>query len=164
MTPATDYFALLNLPRSLAPDGAALRRNFYAQSALHHPDRMATADAEAQSEALQKTALLNEALRTLSQPMLRLAHLLQLEGHALPENYALPPAFMMEMMELNELAEDDPEAAAAQRAALEAEWERNLDHLTRRYEGGEREEALFKAFQEAYFRKKYLERAVGKPL
>lgn len=163
MSPTPDYFALLDVPRSLSPNAAGLRRKFYAQSALHHPDRMANAGAEAQSDALQKTALLNEALRVLSHPMLRLAHVLTLEGHPLPENYTLPPAFMMEMMELNELAEDSPEAAAAQLAELESEWQQNLEALTTRYESGERGEGLFKAFQEAYFRKKYLERAKVNP-
>lgn len=159
MSPAPDYFQLLGLERSFHPDKANLRRRFYAQSQTHHPDRAATQDALAQEDALQKTAQLNEALRVLSHPMLRLSHLLSLEGHPLPENYALPPGFMMEMMELNELAEDNPEAAQAQLAQLEADWQQHLNALVSRYENGERSEALFGALQEAYFRKKYLERA-----
>ncbi len=159
MSPATDYFQLLGLERGFNPDKADLRRRFYAQSAAVHPDRFATHDAAAQAAALQQTALLNEALRVLSHPILRLGHLLALEGHPLPENYALPPDFMMEMMDLNELAEDNPEAAQAQLKDLEADWQQNLNALVARYESGERSEALFGALQEVYFRKKYLERA-----
>lgn len=158
MTTANDYFLLLGLERKYTLNPAAVRRNFYTQSAATHPDRVATQDSAAQAEALQKTALLNEALRVLSHPMLRLGHLLALEGYPLPENYALPPAFMMEMMELNELAEEDPKAAGAQLQTFQETWQQALDALTARYESGERTEALFSALQEVYFRKKYLER------
>ncbi len=158
MTAATDYFALLKQERKYHTDPALLRRSFYAQSAAHHPDRAVTGDAAAQAEALDKTALLNEALRVLSHPMRRLEHLLFLEGHSLPENHALSPGFMMEMMELNELAEENAEAAQKQLSALQEDWQKSTDTLTKSYDSGERNEALFKALQEAYFRQKYLER------
>ncbi|RYD51394.1 MAG: hypothetical protein EOP52_10390 [Sphingobacteriales bacterium] len=161
MTTATDYFSLLQQDRTLTPDLAPLRRRFYALSQQWHPDRFPTGDADAQQTALEQTSQLNEALRVLSQPMTRLAHLLALEGHPLPEHAALSPQFMMEMMELNELAEEQPEAARQELNTLLEDWQATLSSLAQQYERGERTDALYAALQETYFRKKYLDRVLA---
>ncbi|MEO8351408.1 MAG: DnaJ domain-containing protein [Chthoniobacteraceae bacterium] len=85
----TDYFALLQLPRSAALDEAALRESFHRLASNLHPD-VVSGDANAFTE-------LNGAFTTLRDPAKRLRHLLELE---LPEALAAPAAIPSEMSDL----------------------------------------------------------------
>jgi molecular chaperone HscB len=75
-----DYFAVFDLPRRLALDARALERDFYQRSRRLHPDLFARRSAEEQAWSLAQSSLLNDAYRTLKDPVARTAHLLQLEG------------------------------------------------------------------------------------
>ncbi len=66
-------------------DTAALEKTFYAQSRKLHPDRFASKPVEEQDAALAQSSLLNDAYRTLKDPILRTQHLLTLEGVELEE-------------------------------------------------------------------------------
>ncbi len=80
-----DYFAAFDLPRHLNVDLPALEKSFYAQSRKLHPDRFASKPAAEQEAALAQSSLLNDAYRTLRDPILRTQHLLTLEGVELEE-------------------------------------------------------------------------------
>ena len=80
-----DYFALFPLPRHLRLDVAELERSFYAQSRRFHPDRFAARPVAEQAEALQRSSSLNDAYRTLRDPISRTEYLLSLEGVQLEE-------------------------------------------------------------------------------
>lgn len=101
-----DYFELMGLPRAFGLDGLALRKKYLELSRLFHPDFHTTAGAEAQREAEEKSAQLNLAWNTLREEQSRLEYLIRLEGIGEREE-ALPPDFLMEMMELNERMEED---------------------------------------------------------
>lgn len=122
-----DYFAVFGLPRKLTLDLAALERDFYRLSRKYHPDVYATRSAEEQQWSLDQTSLLNDAYRTLKNPVTRTEHLLALEGVVLEagksEDGALkdsrvPPDLLEEVFELNmqleemranrKMGEDDP--------------------------------------------------------
>jgi molecular chaperone HscB len=75
-----DYFRVFGLPRKLALDTAALERSFYRLSRKLHPDVYARASAEEQQWSLDQTSLLNDAYRTLKNPVARTEYLLKLEG------------------------------------------------------------------------------------
>ncbi len=75
-----DHFAVFGLSRRLHLDLAALEKEFYRQSRKLHPDRFARAAATEQQAALQRTSQLNDAYRTLAEPIPRIAYLLELEG------------------------------------------------------------------------------------
>lgn len=79
------YFSLFSLPRHLNIDVAALEKAFYAQSRRFHPDRFAARPAEEQAEALARSSALNDAYRTLRDPIARTEYLLGLEGVQLEE-------------------------------------------------------------------------------
>ena len=79
------YFSLFSLPRHLNLDSAALEKDFYAQSRRLHPDRFAARPAAEQAEALARSSELNDAYRTLRDPIARTEYLLQLEGVQLEE-------------------------------------------------------------------------------
>ena len=80
-----DYFAAFDLPRHLNVDLPALEKSFYAQSRKLHPDRFASKPVAEQEAALAQSSLLNDAYRTLRDPILRTQHLLILEGVELEE-------------------------------------------------------------------------------
>ncbi len=81
----TDYFSFFGLPRKLNIDTAKLSRDFYQFSRKLHPDVFAQATSKEQDWSLQKTSQLNDAYRTLKDPVLRTEYLLKLEGVHLEE-------------------------------------------------------------------------------
>src|SRR5580692_2874510 len=80
-----DYFSIFALPQHLAVDTAALEKSFYALSRRLHPDRFAGRPAAEQEAALAESSLLNDAYRTLKDPIARTEYLLKLEGVELEE-------------------------------------------------------------------------------
>ena len=101
---SADYFQVFGLPRGLAIDTAVLEREFHRLSRKLHPDRFARATAEEQQWSLANTALLNDAYRTLKEPIARTEYLLKLEGLQIGEENSgkgkspdrQPPADLLE--------------------------------------------------------------------
>jgi molecular chaperone HscB len=112
-----DYFTFFGLPRKLNLDTALLEREFYALSRKLHPDLFARADQREQSWSLEQSSKLNDAYRTLKDPIKRTQYLLQLEGVKLEEQsksasdearatgtikkQVVPPDLLEEVFELN---------------------------------------------------------------
>jgi molecular chaperone HscB len=76
----TTYFEIFSLPAKLMIDLAALEKSFYALSRRLHPDRFAAKSADEQAAALAESSRLNDAYRTLKDPIARTEYLLKLEG------------------------------------------------------------------------------------
>jgi len=81
----TTYFAIFSLPPHLVVDTPALEKSFYALSRRLHPDRFASRPAAEQEAALAESSRLNDAYRTLKDPIARTEYLLKLEGIELEE-------------------------------------------------------------------------------
>ena len=79
------YFTLFSLPPKLVIDTAALEKSFYALSRKLHPDRLAHVPESAQAAALAESSRLNDAYRTLKDPIARTEYLLKIEGVELEE-------------------------------------------------------------------------------
>ena len=153
-----DYFSFFGLARKLNIDVAALDKDFYALSRKLHPDHYAKSSAEEQEWSLQQSSRLNDAYRTLKDPIRRTEYLLRLEGVELEEQsksateqaratgqvkkQIVPPDLLEEVFELNmqleelrmqkKMGEDNPALAAEirqQKVALEAKHESLLDEL-----------------------------------
>jgi molecular chaperone HscB len=101
-----DYFAFFELPRKFSIPDNELRRKYLQKSRETHPDFFVATQPERSAEMEENAALLNAAYRNLKDEFLRIRHILELEGID-PEKLTLPPAFLMEMMELNETIEED---------------------------------------------------------
>jgi molecular chaperone HscB len=80
-----DYFEIFSLPPHLTIDTAALEKSFYALSRRLHPDRFASKPVPEQAAALTESSRLNDAYRTLKDPIARTEYLLKLEGVELEE-------------------------------------------------------------------------------
>jgi molecular chaperone HscB len=79
------YFEIFSLPTKLVIDLPALEKSFYALSRKLHPDRFASRPAAEQAAALAESSQLNDAYRTLKDPVTRTEYLLKLEGIDLEE-------------------------------------------------------------------------------
>ena len=79
------FFEIFSLPPHLTIDTAALEKSFYALSRKLHPDRFAARPAAEQEAALAESSRLNDAYRTLKEPIARTEYLLKLEGIELEE-------------------------------------------------------------------------------
>ena len=86
--PGGDYFQVFGLERRFAIDLSALEHEFHRLSRKVHPDRFARADENERQWSLADTALLNDAYRTLKDPLYRTEYLLKLEGAEIGEEHA----------------------------------------------------------------------------
>ncbi|MGB6386726.1 MAG: Fe-S protein assembly co-chaperone HscB [Terriglobales bacterium] len=80
-----DYFTFFGFPRKLNLDTAALEKEFYALSRKLHPDVFGQADDQERTWSLEQSSRLNDAYRTLKDPIKRTEYLLKLEGIELEE-------------------------------------------------------------------------------
>lgn len=101
----TDYFAFLGLPKKLNIDEAALEKLFYKLSRDFHPDYFMNTTGDEQQASLDRSSKLNEAYRTLREPVKRAKYLLSLEGYKEAEKKA-PPDLLEEVFELNMQVEE----------------------------------------------------------
>ena len=139
-----NYFEVFGLERKLAIDSGALQRSYYELSRRWHPDYQHGASADAQAEALDRSALVNAAYRTLRDPIARIEYLVRLEqGHAPSDQGTVkpqaPPELLEEMFEIQEglqearaggLDADGRARLAAQRDALAARHAEEEKRLT----------------------------------
>jgi molecular chaperone HscB len=118
----TDFFSFFGLPRQLELDEEKLERNFYTLSRKLHPDVYSRASEREQQWSLEKTSQLNDAYRTLKDPISRTEYLLMLEGIQLEEQskiateqarafgtekkQTVPAELLEEAFELNMLLEE----------------------------------------------------------
>jgi molecular chaperone HscB len=102
------HFELFGLTPAFAIEGEALERSYREIQSKVHPDRFAHAGDAERRASLQWTTRVNEAYRTLKDPVQRAKHLLELHGVdvAFETNTAMPPEFLMQQMELRESLEE----------------------------------------------------------
>jgi len=153
-----DYFTFFGLPPKLNLDVATLEKDFYELSRRLHPDLNAQAGSREQEWSLEQSSMLNDAYRTLRDPIKRTAYLLHLEGVVLEEQskratdqarasgeikkQIVPPDLLEEVFELNmeleelrmhkKAGEDDPaliEEIGTHKLELQAKYEALLEEL-----------------------------------
>jgi molecular chaperone HscB len=153
-----DYFTFFGLPPKLNLDVAGLEKDFYELSRRLHPDLNARAGSQEQEWSLEQSSLLNDAYRTLRDPIKRTEYLLHLEGISIEEQsksateraratgeikkQIVPPDLLEEVFELNmqleelrmnrKMGEDEPGLIAEianHKLALEAKHEALLNEL-----------------------------------
>lgn len=126
--PGGDYFSVFSLVPALDLDLGMLEHQFHKFSRKLHPDRFARASANEKEWSLADTALLNDAYRTLKDPIRRTEYLLKLRGAEIGEEHAgkerrdpsrVPADLLEEAFDLNmqleemrmakKMGESDPE-------------------------------------------------------
>lgn len=114
------HFELFSLPARFEVDRQALDHAYRTVQAQVHPDRFAAAGDAQKRIAMQWATRVNEAYRTLREPLPRATYLLHLRGLDVKadDNTAMAPAFLMQQLEWRE--QIDAAAEARDAAALEA--------------------------------------------
>jgi molecular chaperone HscB len=126
--PGGTYFSVFGLVPRLDLDLGMLEHEFHRMSRKLHPDRFARASDNEKEWSLADTALLNDAYRTLRDPIRRTEYLLKLHGAEIGEEHSgkdrrdpsrAPADLLEEVFDLNmqleemrankKLGEDDPE-------------------------------------------------------
>jgi molecular chaperone HscB len=105
-------FELFGLQPAFSVDQQALERSDREIQAQVHPDRFAHAGDAERRASLQWTTRVNEAYRSLKNPVQRASYILALHGVdvAFETNTAMPAAFLMQQMELRETLENAVQA------------------------------------------------------
>ncbi len=153
-----DYFTFFGFPRKLDLDTGLLEKEFYALSRRLHPDVFAQAEPTERAWSLEQSSMLNDAYRTLKDPIKRTEYLLRLEGVELEEQSSqatekaratgelkkqvVPPDLLEEVFELNmhleelrmqkKAGEDDPallEEIGKAKLSLEEKYDTLFDEL-----------------------------------
>lgn len=110
-----DHFAVFGLPRKLWIEMSALEQKFLQLSWKLHPDNFVNATEEERELSLKRSSELNDAYRTLRDPVARLEYLLALEGERKEgeKKQQAPPELLEEVFELNESLDELREAKSA---------------------------------------------------
>lgn len=114
------YYEALGLEPMLALDSDDLKKRFYERSRQWHPDKFSRAGSDQLQKALDMTAMLNDAFRTLRDPVQRAEYFLRESGLEISKD--APPELLEEVFELNMALEElrggdesaRPQLAAAQ--------------------------------------------------
>jgi molecular chaperone HscB len=124
-----DYFAFLGVPRKLDLDLEELEKKFRTLSRQFHPDYFYNAAPSERRASLERSSL-NDAYRTLKQPVARISYLLEIEGFGKTAadpglaSKEVPPALLEEVFALNEELDDVRGLRAG--GAPDAQWKERL--------------------------------------
>ena len=119
-----DYFAFFGLPRKLTVDLAALEQRFHSLSWKLHPDHFVRASESERQSSLDLSSQLNDAYRTLRDPLARVEYLLSLSGMRKEgqKKQQAPPELLEEVFELNESLDElrDARSSSGSEAQMQA--------------------------------------------
>jgi len=108
-----NYFEIFSVPVAVEVDMDKVSHIYHEYQKQFHPDRFASSSDHERRLSVQLTSHVNQAYRTLKDPLLRAEYLLQLRGvDDNPETRTtMDGAFLMEQMELREQIEMIPSQA-----------------------------------------------------
>lgn len=176
-----DLFAVLGLPRRFHVDEAVIEKAQRDLSRKIHPDKFARAEPRERRFAVEQTTQINEAVKTLKNPVKRAEYLLRTEGFTLATDESgkttpgqkLPLEFYEEVMEdrealLEAKAEGDGavERLVAKVTARRDERLRVVDTAFGAWESGAGRDVLTPAVNELAklrYDARFLDEVEGKP-
>lgn len=155
-----NHFELFDLPVSFKVDKTKLAQKYFELQKKYHPDFFTQGTEHEQQEALEISSQLNKALKILRNENETIKYVLHLKGLLEEEEkYQLPPAFLMEMMELNE---ELSENSAQHINKLEKEFYTQVKHIIENYDDSTTTTAALFKVKEYYYKKKYLQRILDR--
>jgi molecular chaperone HscB len=123
----SDYFAMFEIPRKLWIEMSGLEKKFLQLSWKLHPDNYVNATPEEREISLKRSSELNDAYRTLREPVARVEYLLAIEGARVEgkNKQQAPPELLEEVFELNESLDElrETKAASGDTSALRVKLE-----------------------------------------
>ena len=136
----TGYYELFGIPRSLNLSLGDLQKRFYELSRELHPDKFVHKPHAERQRALDLSSTLNDAYRTLRDPIKRAQYLLALEGFDIGEQRSkdVPPELLEEVFELNMALEEvrsGDESARPQLEEAEANFTQMMSEIDQQLAG-----------------------------
>ncbi len=158
-----NYYELFQIPVSPKVDISLLQKKYYELQRAAHPDFHSNATEEEKQTLLELSAQINKAIVIFKDEQKSIAYFLELKGVLETEDkYALPNDFLMEMMELNEILEDNnKEAVASAIQAIEVQFAGSINELFQKNDTEFSHEELNR-LKEYYYKKKYLKRILDR--
>jgi molecular chaperone HscB len=137
LTQGTDFFSFFGLPHKLTINLETLEQRFHSLSWKLHPDHFARATESERQYSLDLSSQLNDAYRTLRDPVGRVEYLLSLSGMRKEgqKKQQAPPELLEEVFELNESLDELREArASGENAAQMPQLRAKLESAQRKFE------------------------------
>jgi molecular chaperone HscB len=140
--PGGTYFSVFGLVPRLDLDLGMLEHEFHKLSRKLHPDRFARAQENEKEWSLADTALLNDAYRTLRDPIRRTEYLLKLHGAEIGEEHSgkdrrdpsrVPADLLEEVFDLNLQLEEM--CAARKTGQKDPVLEKSLTDAKKKFDG-----------------------------
>ena len=158
-----NYYELFDLPVSLTIDTKELSNKYFDLQKKYHPDFFTNADEDEQAEMLERSSMINKAYKTFTSEEATLQYFLKIKGLFLEdEKYELPPAFLMEMMELNEQLMDVNDSSLEEMETKISQLQKHLydqvQNIIEYYNENTTTEEQLLQVKDYYFKKKYLKR------
>lgn len=163
-----NYFSFFNLPITFGLDEKLLKEKYYENTRKYHPDQFGQENESKQAEMLELTSLNNSAYKTLKKFDKRVHYILDLNGMVTEgDKHTLPPAFLGEMMDINEALmelEFEPDTEKLKQTEQEVSERKNqitvqLRELGSKYDSSTSEDEkkeLLSHIKEAYHKSKYI--------
>ncbi len=170
-----DKFATLGFARSYDLHPGKVEEAFKSLSRKLHPDRFARASAQERRFSLEQTTLLNDAYRTLKDPVRRAEHLLELRGVKMGEGskVELPPEFLEQALEdreklLEAKGGGEPQAVEVLAREVQGRRDATLTHIAqqlRALESGSQTDLapVAQLISQLRYYARYLDEVEGRP-
>lgn len=159
-----NYFELFDIPVAFTVNKAELTRTYVKLQKQYHPDFFGQESDEAQEKAMEMSSLINQAWKTFQTEDATVKYVLQLHGMLEEEEkFTLPPAFLMEVMELNEMRMDGADAASIKQRVddLQAEIKTPVSGILTSTDTASLSENALQQVKTWYYQKKYLDRLLA---
>jgi molecular chaperone HscB len=155
-----NYFEIFDLPVSPKINRSLLSKKYIELQKKNHPDFFTNSTESEQEDALILSSQINKGLKVLQNEDETIKYFLQLKGLLTEdEKYQLPPAFLMEMMELNEeLSEGSSEQINHISNGLFEDIKPVIDN----YSELNTPQSDLLRLKEYYYKKKYLQRILDR--
>lgn len=159
-----NYFELFEIPVGFSIDPVKLNQTYISLQKKYHPDYFGQSNDEDRANALEISSRVNKAYRTFKSKDLTLQYFLQMKGLIEEgEQYKLPPDFLMEVMELNELKMDGaaPDEITRKAQLMEGEIFGEIKTLLEGYRDDQATESDLLKIKDYYYKKKYIDRLLA---
>jgi len=159
------YFEIFDLPISIEIDIKQLTQAYYKMTMQYHPDRYTLKTPEEQAQAIDNTAIINEAYRVLKNKQSRLKYILINSDVTFEEGQeSVPQEFLMDMMDINEgimeyKMEPDEEGKnnlIKQLTAIESGLNEEFSPFITKFKSNNNDNELLLALKDYYLRNQYI--------
>lgn len=158
-----NYFELFKMPESLQVDRKYLQDKYFELQKKYHPDFFSNESDEEQADVLERSSMINKAYKTFQNSDETIKYVLQLKGLLEEEEkYQLPPVFLAEMMELNELLMDIDDSSLEETETKISQLQKHLydevQNIIEYYNEDRTTNEQLLQVKDYYYKKKYLNR------